>query len=39
MLTSLDTMQGDGSDYSVSMKSSAYMEKQPALHLILPDVS
>ncbi|KAI9568585.1 NADP-dependent oxidoreductase domain-containing protein [Boletus coccyginus] len=33
------TMIGDGSGYSVSMKTAAYMEKQPALQVITPDLS
>ena len=33
------SLQGNGSYYTASMKSAGYMEKQPALQAIVPDVS
>ncbi|KAG6381940.1 hypothetical protein JVT61DRAFT_564 [Boletus reticuloceps] len=33
------TMIGDGSDYNFLMQNAAYLEKQPSLRAIVPDLS
>ena len=38
-LTFLVSVQGDGSDYIYLMKNAGYMEKQPGLRAIVPDLS